>query len=271
MLNLVTALRCEADPLIAHLGMTAAAAGPFPIYRADDIWLIVSGVGKTASAAATTMLYGQRAAVRDQAWLNVGLAGHADAPLGEVLLAHKIRDVGSDAVWYPPLLTTPPCATVCVRTVDRVERRYADGAAYEMEAAGFYPTACRLTTAELALVLKVVSDNLQTPPEQINAARARALIEGCLPVVDRLLDDLRELASETAPPPLLEEDLELFGDRWRFSVTQLRQLKRLLYRWQSLSDGHSAWNEELDGLADSAAVIRHLTQRLEALALARMA
>ena len=44
-------------------------------------------------------------------------------------------------------------------TVETVEREYAEDAAYDMEAAGFYPIAWHASTAELVQSLKVISDH----------------------------------------------------------------------------------------------------------------
>lgn len=51
MLRFVVALQAEARPLIKRLGMRPFGEGPFPVYRGEEAWLIVSGHAKAASAA----------------------------------------------------------------------------------------------------------------------------------------------------------------------------------------------------------------------------
>src|SRR3954463_10927807 len=52
MLRFVVAFQAEARPLVERFGMEPAGDGPFAIYRGDDAWLIVSGLGKAAAAPA---------------------------------------------------------------------------------------------------------------------------------------------------------------------------------------------------------------------------
>ena len=270
MIHLVTALRCEATPLRSHLGLKPVChQSPYPVFGGNDCMLIVSGVGRVAAAGATATLSQLSGGQRNQPWLNVGVAGHANAPLGQPLLAHKVRDTASDEVWYPSLVLSPPCPTVEVRTVSSVERTYADGAAYDMEAAGYYPTANRVATAELVMALKVISDNRDSPPEQISADRIAQLIGDSLPVVDRLISQLTELTCELSMPDHTE-DLELFLDQWHFSTTEPRRLVRLLRRWRALSGGRSAWGQSFAEIPTGAEAMRHLSFELETLALAQM-
>ena len=59
-LNLVVALPSEARPIIDYFSLMQRASDPFGLYaNADEkVWLILSGVGKTKSEAATEYLAG---------------------------------------------------------------------------------------------------------------------------------------------------------------------------------------------------------------------
>ena len=51
---LVVALQAEAQPLITHFGLRCEAPmGMFRIYRSESMALVISGVGKSLSAAGT--------------------------------------------------------------------------------------------------------------------------------------------------------------------------------------------------------------------------
>jgi hypothetical protein len=206
MLRLVVALQAEARPLVERFGLEPAAGEPFPIYRNDESWLIVSGHGKAAAAAATAYLHLLCGAAPGCVWLNVGLGGHSQRTLGEGVVAHKISDGASGASWYPQLVVDSPSPTVPVLTVERVEEEYAPPWVYESEAAGFFPTACRFSVAELVHCYKVVSDNPDaTLSRRMSSAAIADLIVRNLEKIEVFARDLvtlgRELEALTARVP----------------------------------------------------------------------
>ncbi len=261
MIRIVTALAAEARPIVSRFRLQPDGDGPFRLYRGDQVELVVSGIGSSAAAAAVGYLAGAGAG-RASAWLNVGIGGHRDATLGTPRLANKIVAAGGARAWYPPAVFEPPCGEGAVQTVDGVESGFAGEAVYEMEAAGFYPAALRFATAEAIQVLKVVSDNRATGTEHLNGAKVEELIERNLPVIDGLVTELREIAEfldrRSAPPPALAE----IDQRWRFTVTQRRQLERLLRRLATLDPDRPVELDELAGAASSRAVLERLRSRL---------
>ena len=188
MLRFVVALQAEARPLVERFGMEPAGEGPFPCYRGEGSWLIVSGPGKAAAAAATAYLHLSAGGAPGRAWLNVGLGGHSQRLLGEGVVADKISDAASGASWYPQLVIDSPSPTVPVLTVERVEEEYSPPWVYESEAAGFFPTACRFSVAELVHCYKVVSDN---PDSTLAHRRSSGSIEG---LIGRRLDEVEAFA-----------------------------------------------------------------------------
>lgn len=199
MLRFVVALQSEARPLVERFGMAAVDEGPFPVYRGRDSWLIVSGHGKAAAAAATAYLHLLSGAALGQAWLNVGLGGHSQRPLGEGVVAHKISDGASGASWYPQLVIDSPRPTVPVLTVERVEEEYSLPWVYESEAAGFFPTACRFSVAELVHCFKVVADNPDaTLARRTSSAAIADLIAGNLDDIETFAAGLAGLARDLA-------------------------------------------------------------------------
>ena len=261
MLRFVIALLPEARPLIARYRLELAAGdGAFKLYREGDVALVVSGAGKVASAAAVAYLHARAAGGRHAAWINAGIAGHGRRAVGEAVLAHAVRDRASGACWYPPQVFAPPAATGEVVTVDAVEERYEGDAAYEMEASGFYPTACRFATAELVQCLKVVSDGPGASPYGLSASRVEQLIGDRLEELERLAEALLPLSAEVRR---LEEDPPELGEllgRWRFTVTETRQLRRLVQRWRALAPGRPLAVGELASLRRGKDVVRRLRE-----------
>ena len=93
MINLVVALQAEARPIIEALGLVQdSQAGIIPMYCNGSVSLVVSGIGRPFCAAAVTHLFHRTAQDKDQAWLNIGIAGHQQVPVGSVILASRITE-----------------------------------------------------------------------------------------------------------------------------------------------------------------------------------
>lgn len=263
----MVALAAEARPLIARYRLERdAGVDAFALFRRGDVALAVSGPGKVASASAAAFLHLAAGGARQAAWLNVGIAGHGSRAVGEAVLAHKIRDRASGESWYPPHVFPPSLPTDVVTTVDTVERRFADEGLYEMEASGFYPTACRFSSAELVQCVKVVSDGPGSAPERLSAMRVESLVAARLESIAELARDLARLAEELrgleAEPPEVRPLLE----RWRFSFTEARQLRRLVERWRTLNGAAPLPDEDFSGLRRGKDVLRRLRALVDAAA-----
>ena len=198
--HLVTALPAEAKPVTSHFGLKRLQPGcGFPVYRDRHISLVVSGVGKTNAAAASALLYALNGCPANAIWINLGIAGHRDLPLGEAVLAHSVTDAATGETWQLPVNILPPCPSVSLETLDQPNFDYTRRSAFDMEASGFYATAVRFSPPELVHCLKVVSDNREQSGRDINAAMVRRLIAGRLDLLQELLSRLTTLAGQLTP------------------------------------------------------------------------
>ena len=250
--------------MIAHYRLERdATAGAFQLYRRDGVALVISGMGKVAAASATAYLHLKAGAGRHAQWLNVGIAGHGSREVGEAVLAHTVHDRASGQSWYPPHVFVPGLPSEQVTTVDVVERDFPDDAAYEMEASGFYPTACRFSSSELVQCVKVVSDNPGAAPERLSAKRVESLIEAQLGPVVELAEQVGGLSLELRKLEKDPPELEAMLRRWHFTVTEGRQLRRLLERWRTLNPKATLPEEELSRLRRGKDIVRTLRAMLE--------
>ena len=266
MIRLVVALPAEAKSLISHFKLKPVReARGFKIYQKDDTVLIVSGVGKTAAAAATAYLQAWTGNQPNGAWINVGMAGHRDFLLGEGILAQRITDRATGETWYPPPVIEVPSPRASVLTVDKVEEDFAEDWVFEMEAAGFYQTACRFATAELVQCYKIVSDNGSVPPRWLSTGQVDELIESRSPEIDAVVQGTAELAGELAALSKDPPELRSLLDRWHFTVTEKRRLYRLLQRWQALAPGKELFDPELTRPKSGKVVLRVIQARIESL------
>lgn len=266
MIRLVVALAPEARPLIDHFRLhRRASTDAYPIYENDTMGLVVSGVGKVRAAAAVAYLHALRGLVADAPWLNIGIAGDRERAVGTGVLAHRIRDAATQKNWYPPLVFTPPCETTALLTVDAPVRAYPSDWAVDMEAAGFYPTACQFSTAELVHCFKIVSDNDDTPMETVGAKATKALVAQQLDVIETLVDKLEQLATLLsrihADPPAYDDFLK----QCHFTVTERHRLRQLLRRWHLLVPAEDPLSAGGPASRRASEVLGTLERRLRAL------
>lgn len=267
MMHFITALPAEARPLIEHFRLhDKRTDSGFPTYRNDGMALTVSGPGKVAAAAATAGLAVLGTPRATAGWLNIGIAGHATHAVGNGLLVHHINDRATGKNWYPPQLMAADIPGCSLQTVDTPETGYAGDALYDMEASGFYPVACRYSTAELVQCFKVVSDNREQPASGVSAQCCEQLIADQLGVIAPLAAALARLAEEVTAWHAPHPELERLAGHWHFTVAQQHRLARLAQRWKALLPGEPLWNNELAKLGTAGAVLLQIEQQLDSLA-----
>ena len=261
---LVVALQAEAQPLITHFSLSCKSPmAMFRIYRRASMALVVSGVGKSLSAAATGYLCGSSDGWRNAPWINVGVAGHQNVDVGELIVANKIVDQSTAHSWYPPQLVSNVVNSTLI-TVDEPEETYPERAAYDMEAAGFFPAATRCSSGELVQSIKVISDNPHQSIASLNARSIEQLITKNVSKIEQFINRLSELSTEIKVLPHHGSLPESWANRWSFSVTQGHRLRRLLQRWRALIGDAENLDSALSACKDGAAVLTALEERLNA-------
>ncbi|MGH8557888.1 MAG: hypothetical protein ACRESZ_10600 [Methylococcales bacterium] len=265
-IHFMVALSREARPLIKHYHLSRLPdEKAFPIYSNDSISLTVTGVGKTAMAAGVAYTHALSNRSKTSGWLNIGVAGHPDLPVGQACLAHKITDQDRGRNWYPPIIAKPPCCTESLITWSCPQTDYEPVALYDMEASGFYETACRFSSSERVQCFKIVSDNRARPADFLQADQVTELLENRIGLIDRLLEQQKQLAIVPEAPN--SERVEQFVRRWHFSVQQTLQLDSLLHRWILLDPNQSPDPDQLDHLKNGRQVLAYLRERVDNLPL----
>lgn len=263
LINLVVAMPGEARPLQDWFRLKAQGGTSYPVFRNRHISLIVSGMGKLNSAAATGYLQALQGTAEKAIWMNVGVAGHYQFPLGTAFLAHKIVDDASGLTRYPPLVPAFSCATETLFTLDKPDLEYQRNAAVDMEASGFMAAASRGTTRELAHCFKVVSDNRENTAQAFNPVLAAELLKAALPQLDEVLSQLGELANELEELVVPDEVIARYHDQWRFTVSQQHQLRALLNRWQVLKPDSSLWLVSSTAESRAPEILRKLREHVD--------
>ncbi|MFQ5543386.1 MAG: hypothetical protein ACE5FY_03430 [Nitrospiria bacterium] len=238
-MNIVVSLMAEARPLIDLLRLhRLAGKHPFLIYTNEDFNLIISGIGKLFSAAATAYLQALTRKEGPVAWFNFGIAGHRDLEIGQGFIAHKVTDQATQRCYYPPLIYPLPCATSDLTTVDTPNKEYKTSGGYDMEASGYYQMALRSTTIEWVQCYKVVSDIPQYPVEKITKASVIRLMDEHLDeieiILSTLIDAINRHATALIQDMALSTEFDIITQQWHFTETQKSQLSKLLQRWLTL-------------------------------------
>ncbi len=241
---LVVALGCEARPFIDMLGLKRdMSARAFEIYISDDHALVVSGVGKIKSAAATGYLLARVDDFDRLAVLNTGIAGAAPemgVSVGDAFLVNRIVDAGSRREFIPDLLIPSVWNEAHVVTFDRAvslrtESRPEDGLV-DMEASGFYSAANAFVGPHAIGCIKVVSDLLEVGRLQVGD------IEKWMSVhADGIISHLRSMTHlvEDGADGLGKTDLrwlEVASSRLRLTASQQKILKETVIRYRTRTD-----------------------------------
>lgn len=259
--NIVVAHGLEAKTLVKMLGLKRnKASSDFVEYsNANGLHLLVSGIGKAAVAAAVNYLGDQQVSDDSdiRAWLNIGIAGHQDAPLGSGWLGNKITDQRSGASAYPPQLIDG-IRVGSVVTVDEPENSYPLDAAYEMEACSFYAGATKYSTAELVQVFKIISDNLENPLSGIDLQSVPGFITLQAPQIVSLVEKMSAIVVRHNSSQRLPSQYHAICAKFRLTVNQKLQIRRLCQRFKALGQ-----EEELSRLTSLKSVdTRQLLLRL---------
>ena len=181
-LRLVVALPAEARPIAQALELTRfSGRGGYRIWESRQVWMVQSGVGREKAAAATRSLLELSPKAPDALWLNVGICGHGCRRVGELVAARWVLEADTGKSWtmaVPDALTLP---VVDLQTVDSPEGSYPEECGYDMEASGFVSAARSFSENERIFVLKVVSDNKDTPARGLTARKVESLVAESLP------------------------------------------------------------------------------------------
>jgi nucleoside phosphorylase len=230
------ALACEAKPLIKAWRLKKLSSSPHPvaIYINEQKVVVVTGIGKIAMAGAIGYVMALFANPDMPILLNLGIAGHKTLAVGDICLGEKISDSETGRSFYPPLTVIPPCNTGAIITHSKAHTAYNDDNIRDMEAVGFYEIAVKFSTSELIQVIKIISDNAQSPIDKINESAVETWINDKVAIVEALLNDLMRLRQPSVSDDPTEHLFKTLSTRFHFTAANASKLKALLQRWQLL-------------------------------------
>jgi len=246
-MNFVIAFPGEAQPIIDFYELQKVGNQPFQNYQKDHFNLVISGMGRKKTAQAVDFLKTKNVSP-NQAWMNLGIAGHGRMEIAKPFLAGKIEDDLSENCFYPPQIYDHDFPVSCLKTCSQPCSCYEPELGYDMEAHAFYSSVISVTTRELVQVIKIVSDNPTTSLTQFSPKDVPGLIEQNLKGIALLADQMEKISIEMQLEPEISNTFENVRDIHHFSSTRSHQLHDLIRQANAL--GLSL--EEIVSIAKSA-------------------
>ena len=246
-LNIVVALSCEAKPLVDYYRLTKQAVTGLSYFSREadqnfpfNIHLVVSGIGARNMATACGWL-GANSRKDNCVWLNVGVAGHKEHRLGEIVRINKASELGSAKNYYPALVAKWSEMNIGLISYSEPCTDYPANAVVDMEAYTFFEVVNKFSNKELVQSLKIISDNSKNGIEAINAARVSGLIAEKIETINSFVENLLNLLRLSAPlPKTLMETQHL-----HVTVSQLQQYHDLVEKLINLGIANSDIKKKL--------------------------
>lgn len=268
MLNIIVALTPEAKPLCEYFKLKRITSEnlPFPIFvnKEKNIHLIISGLGKIKMAVAAAFLQSYTQNFSYTCFLNVGIAGSAEFPIGEFVLANKLSDMSAHRHYYP-FVPSLKFSNTHLMTFDSPQSFYPNKGMVDMEASGFFEAANRFVTLEQIMVAKIISDNDAISRNRLDRNKAEELIGSRIKEIEMLIHYLGNLSQQEKSYQNEPTYFQEFLQRHHFTHSQSLQLKENLRRWQTLyaNENPLLHCENKNSAAD---IIHALTLKLDAYA-----
>ncbi len=185
-INIVVAMKREALPLINYWNLKINSK-KFYSNKKKRINLIISGIGKKKSEKAT--IYLAEKTNENSFFLNIGIAGHKDFKLGEIVLVSKVTDNKTKYNWYPSLLWKTKIKKNPLITVRFPKIRYLTKQLYDMEASGFFKAARKFVGPEMVQSIKIISDNKKSSILNISSNKIENWIKSKIITIDKLINE----------------------------------------------------------------------------------
>ena len=188
-INIVVAMKREETQLINYWNLKENSKN-FYSNKKKKINLIISGIGKKKAEKATIYI-GQK--TNNYFFLNIGIAGHKNFKLGEIILISKVTDNKNKYSWYPSLLWKTKIKKSPLMTVIFPKIRYTTNYLYDMEAAGFFKGARNFVGPEKVQCIKIVSDNKDSSIFKISSKKIENWVYSKTTIINKLVKEFLKI------------------------------------------------------------------------------
>ena len=233
----VVALKAEAEIILDEYNMNFDPEFTlFQVFRNFEKtrWLILSGIGRHNSAAATTYLYMISKASRSTCWINLGIAGSGKGHYGDLCLVNKISNNGASNT-YPATMPKVSFHKMNLFTTDFPLTDYTLHELIDMEGSAFYDITNKLSGREFICLMKVISDGPNNDIEDLNKFKIRELIKLNIANIKTIVSYYEKLSMDQYQIIQQPKILSKILSQWHFSVSQKHRLENLIKRINILS------------------------------------
>ena len=262
--RLVIAFKEEAKVILDYYEMALIDKKTlYPIYKniQETHWLILSGIGRHNSAAATSYLYTISKASKWTSWINIGIAGSGKGDYGNIYLVDKIFNQNSN-ITYPATMPKSNLPKMSLLTTDIPITDYSSKELIDMEGSAFFDIASKLTSKEFICIMKIISDGPENNIKQLTKLRIIELLKLNLTKIAQVVSYYENLSENENQIKAKPDIFFKISSNWHFSVTQSSQLENLLRRLKVFCDN----NEIMDLIKQcksSSSVINSLNNKIK--------
>ena len=219
---LVCALYLEAKPFIQTFQLKPVQTlASFQVFEGDSYALIISGIGKAASAAATSFLVALYPYA--QGVINVGICGGRGKKVGDMFLIDQIIDNDSERSFYPDVIGSQ-LERSSLMTLSQADTQQNFECLVDMEASGFFESASYFFPAHAIQVIKVVSDNADT--NTLDKGKVEEILENLVGAVSQASFNVENSIGLSKDE---EKAIQEFLEYYTFSVTQQRDFYKNIW------------------------------------------
>ena len=236
----VIALKEEAKVILDYYEMALINKKTlYPIYKniEETHWLILSGIGRHNSAAATSYLYTISKASKWTSWINIGIAGSGKGDYGNIYLVDKIFNQNSN-ITYPATMPKSNLPKMSLLTTDIPIMDYSSKELIDMEGSAFFDIASKLTSKEFICIMKIISDGPENNIKQLTKLRIIELLKLNLTKIAQVVSYYENLSENENQIKAKPDIFFKISSNWHFSVTQSSQLENLLRRLKVFCDNN---------------------------------
>ena len=232
----VIALEPEAKPLIDLFDLHPLSNNlNFPVYMNPKSGhaLVISGIGSSKAAAAATYLKMLFNVQRYVAWINIGIAGFCEEPIGQLFQAIKVHDTARKTSYFPGFRLSKIVKCQTLHTVAQPETKYSEAVLFDMEASGFCEIASMFSCNELVFVLKIVSDTPKSPVSLVSREAITQLIYQNKNKLRGIISRIEKLVNDEKKRLHVPEEVYQYFERYHFTQSNRYRFLQAYKKWKS--------------------------------------
>ena len=232
----VIALEPEAKPLIDLFDLHPLSNNlNFPVYinPKSGYALVISGIGSSKAAAAATYLKMLFNVQRYVAWINIGIAGFYEEPIGQLFQAIKVYDTARKTSYFPGFRLSKIVKCQTLHTVAQPETKYSEAVLFDMEASGFCEIASMFSCNELVFVLKIVSDTPKSPMSLVSREAITQLIYQNKNKLREIISRIEKLVNDEKKRLHVPEEVYQYFERYHFTQSNRYRFLQAYKKWKS--------------------------------------